>query len=150
MIRKLLHSNPNIAQNIYTVFQESYAVEAEILNAIDFPPLKRPLDNFINSDNSFYGFIVEDKLAAVIEIKTEETHISIDSLVVKPSFFRQGIAQQLIRFIFEKYQSNKYIVETGLANKPAVKLYTKLGFVEMDQWDTDFGVRKVRFETTIH
>lgn len=149
MITKLFHSNPIIAQSIYTVFQESYAVEAEILNVIDFPPLKRPLGNFIDSDSTFYGFLVDDELAGVIEITAEETHISIESLVVKPSFFRQGIAQQLMQFAFKTHRVKKYIVETGLANEPAIKLYSKLGFVEVDQWDTDFGLRKIKFERTI-
>lgn len=146
MITKLFHSNAIIAQSIYTVFQESYAVEAEILNVIDFPPLQRPVEHFMNSVNSFYGLTMEEELAGVIEIKQETSSIDIQSLVVKPSFFRQGVAKQLIQFIFKTYQANAFTVETGLANVPAVRLYKKLGFQEIDQWDTDFDVRKVRFE----
>jgi len=146
LISKLDHSNKNIALNIREVFQESYAVEAEILKAIDFPPLKRPIEDFINSTNSFYGYTVNQKLAGITEIKEEELFIHIQSLVVKPEYFRQGIAQHLLDFVFSSILKDKYIVETGTENIPAINLYMKNGFSEVKQWDTDHGVRKVKFE----
>jgi len=146
VISKLQHRRPHIALSIYNVFQESYAVEAKILQADDFPPLKRPVENFASSHTSFYGYTLQDELAGVIELQKELDSISIESLVVKPSFFRKGIGQQLIQFVLDTYQSKKYTVETGLANEPAINLYAKFGFEETRQWDTDFGVRKIRFE----
>lgn len=146
MISILDHSNKNIALSIIEVFQESYAVEAEILKAVDFPPLKRPIEDFINSTNSFFGFTVDQKLAGIVEIKEEKEFVHIQSLVVKPDYFRQGIAQQLIDFVFSHYVTPKYMVETGIDNTPAVNLYLKNKFIEFKQWDTDHGVRKVRFE----
>jgi ribosomal protein S18 acetylase RimI-like enzyme len=66
--------------------------------------------------------------------------------VVSPRFFRQGIASKLMEFTFNRFDSYLFIVETAVANKPACKLYKKLGFTETDQWDTDHGIRKVKFE----
>jgi len=40
-------------------------------------------------------------------------------------------------------------VETGLKNEPTTQLYLKLGFREVYQYDTDHGVRKVRFEKKV-
>lgn len=41
MIEKLNNKNLDISKNIHSVFQVSYTAEANLLNAIDFPPLNR-------------------------------------------------------------------------------------------------------------
>ncbi len=146
MIKKLSHTDTNIAQGIRQLFQESYAVEAQLLNAIDFPPLKRPLEDFILSTNTFYGYFKNDDLAGTIEIKDDTNLIHIQSLVVKPTHFRKGIGRQLMQYAMATHPSELYIVETGVANEPAIRLYKTLGFIEVDQWDTDHKVRKVKFE----
>lgn len=146
MITRLDNQNRQIAQKIHSVFQASYAVEAELLDAVDFPPLKRSLDNFLNSDTQFYCIWKKKEIAAIVEINSDDQLTHIQSLVVAPKFFRQGLASQLITFVFESFDSKMFMVETGAANGPATKLYKKFGFVEIRQWDTDHGVRKVRFE----
>ncbi len=150
MIEQLQHTNIEIAKNIRAVFQVSYAVEAKLLNAIDFPPLKRPLENYINSNTVFFGYFKNKELAGVIEINHTNDFTYINSLVVAPKFFRQGIAKQLIEFVFNTFDSNLFMVETGVDNEPATKLYKKFGFKEVKQWDTDHGVRKIKFERRIH
>ena len=155
MIQQLANKHPEIAQQIREVFQVSYAVEAKLLRAVDFPPLKRPIEAFLKTETDFYGFYKANQLAAVIEIettpKTDQTNNStssthIQSLVVRPEYFRQGIARSLINFVFNVCDSEVFSVETGLANEPAINLYKKFGFVEVKQWDTNHGVIKVRFE----
>jgi ribosomal protein S18 acetylase RimI-like enzyme len=146
MIHKLQHKNKDIARKIRSVFQISYAVEAKLLSAVDFPPLKRKLVDFIESNNTFFGVFLNDALAGVIEIKKSNTSVHIQSLVVAPKFFRQGIGRKLTEYILNSYDSKIFTVETGVKNKPATELYKKLGFVEVKQWETDHGVRKVRFE----
>jgi predicted GNAT family N-acyltransferase len=42
-----------------------------------------------------------------------------------------------------------FVVETGLANEPASKLYRKFGFTEVKIWDTDHGIRKIKFELKV-
>ena len=49
-------------------------------------------------------------------------------------------------FVLDTYASAVFTVETGIDNHPAINLYVSLGFVEQDQWDTNHGVRKVRFK----
>jgi len=148
MIEKLNQQDISISNKIRAVFQVSYAIEAKLLNAKEFPPLKRPLDSFVKSTNAFYGFWKHNELAAVVEIKEETNSTLIQSLVVNPNFFRQGIARQLIDFVFEKFSSKIINVETGLDNEPAIKLYESFGFKETLQYDTDIGIRKIRFEKT--
>jgi len=149
MIEKLKNSDLEIAKKIRVVFQASYKIEAKLLSAVNFPPLKRPLEKYLESNTDFYGYSKNKELVAVVEINSTKSDILIRSLVVHPNFFKQGIASALLKFVFDTFKSDLFVVETGLANGPATKLYTKFGFIEVQQWDTDHGIRKVKFEKRI-
>lgn len=146
MIKKLNNTKPEVAQEMMEVFRASYAVEAKLLQATDFPPLKRPLEGYMNATTQFYGFYKDQNIAGIIEITVAENTLHINSLVVHPDFFRQGIARQLLDNLFANYYSPIYTVETGADNIPASNLYRSYNFTEINQYDTDHGVRKVRFE----
>ena len=150
MIEKLQHNDIAISNQIHAVFQLSYAVEAKLLGVTDFSPLKRPLESYRNSGNVFFGYLAKTELAGVIEIELTDKHIDINSLVVDPKFFRRGIARKLLEFIFNRFDAQLFIVETGVDNKPATELYKKLGFKEIKQWNTDFGIRKAQFEKRVN
>lgn len=149
MIKKLDNKDIFISEKIRSVFQISYAIEAKLLKATDFPPLKRSLESFLKCDNDFFGYLINGEIAGAIEIDTNDEMTHIQSLVVNPKFFRQGIAKELIEFVFKSYNSEFFSVETGLENGPATKLYRKFDFKEIKKWDTDHGVRKIRFEKRI-
>ncbi|HNP18606.1 MAG TPA: N-acetyltransferase [Fulvivirga sp.] len=145
MISILNHKIAPIANQIYEVFQVSYAVEAQLLKATDFPPLKRTANAIQQSSTMFYGYKVKDSLAAVMEIESKESGIHICSLVVSPTYFRQGIGRKLVSFAKEIGQAKTITVETGLANGPAISLYKNAGFVESKQYLTDVGIWKIAF-----
>jgi len=149
MIKRLQHTNIDTAKTMKAVFQVSYKVEAELLGATDFPPLKRPLEGYTECSNTFYGYFIKDTLAGVIEIIHNADYTHVRSLVVDPKYFRKGIATQLMEFTLDKYDSKLFIVETGAANGPASALYLKLGFTKVCEFDTPFGIRKVKFEKRI-
>lgn len=149
MIKKLDHKIIGISEKIRSIFQSSYAVEAKLLQAKDFPPLKRAIDDFLNSETEFYGYYENQEIVAVIEIENNKDSTHIQSLVVNPKFFRQGIAQSLISYLFDSLDSSIYTVETGAENQPAVTLYKKNGFVEIEQYYAEFDIRKVRFERNL-
>jgi hypothetical protein len=54
-----------------------------------------------------------------------------------------------MEFTFNNFDSNLFVVETGVENVPASKLYIKFGFIEVNQWNTDHGIRKIKFEKKI-
>jgi len=149
MIIKINNKENKIAEEIRAIFQVSYAVEAKMLKAIDFPPLKRTVSQFLKSDSKFYAYYLTKKIAGVIEIENGEDLTHIQSLVVYPKYFRNGIGSKLVQFILDNYKSKIFTVETGIDNHPAIKLYKSFGFQEQKQWNTDHGVRKVRFEKKI-
>ena len=149
MITKINNKRNKIAKEIRDIFQFSYAVEAEMLKAIDFPPLKRTISQFLNSNSEFYAYYLNQNIAGVIEITNNQDLTHIQSLVVYPKYFRNGIGRKLVQFILDTYQSKIFTIETGVDNHPAIKLYQSFGFQEQEQWDTNHGVRKVRFEKKI-
>ena len=149
MIKKLDHTNLAIATKMHIVFQESYSIEAKLLNAINFPPLQRPLQSYIESTTTFFGYHIKDKIVGIIEVSSNEKTTHINSLVVSPHFFRQGIGRDLMDYILQNFSSKVFTVETGLENIPASTLYKNFGFKEIRQWDTDHGVRKVRFKLNL-
>ena len=149
MIIKINNKENKIANEIRSIFQVSYAVEAEMLKAVDFPPLQRTVSQFLKSDSEFYAYYLTKSIAGVIEIDNHEDLTHIQSLVVYPKYFRSGIGRKLVQFILDSYKSKEFTVETGIDNHPAIKLYKSFGFQEQEQWDTNHGVRKVRFEKRI-
>ena len=149
MIIKINNKKNKIAKEIRAIFQVSYTVEAGILKAVDFPPLKRTVSQFLNSNSEFYAYYLIKNIAGVIEIENHEDLTHIQSLVVYPKYFRNGIGSKLVQFILDTYKSRIFTVETGIDNHPAIKLYKSFGFQEQKQWDTNHGVRKVRFEKRI-
>ena len=146
MIEKLNHKEIEVSKKIHVVFQQAYKIEAQLLNIIDFPPLKRPVENYINSDTIFFGYLKDHEIAGVIEIDYNSEYTDINSLVIAPKYFRQGIAGKLIDFVFKTFDSTLFIVETGLKNKPANELYKKFGFKKIKEWYTNHGIRKVKFQ----
>jgi len=149
MILHINNKENKIAEEIRTIFQVSYAVEAKMLKAVDFPPLQRTVSQFLKSDSEFYAYYLTKNIAGVIEIENDEDSTHIQSLVVYPKYFRNGIGRKLVQFILDNYTAKIFTVETGIDNYPAIKLYTSFGFQEQKQWDTNHGVRKVRFEKRI-
>ena len=149
MIIKINNKENKIAEEIRAIFQVSYTVEAKMLKAVDFPPLKRTVSQFLKSDSEFYAYYLIKNIAGVIEIENDKDLTHIQSLVVYPKYFRNGIGRKLVQFILDNYKSKVFTVETGIDNHPAIKLYKSFGFQEQKQWDTNHGVRKVRFEKRV-
>lgn len=145
MIRKIDNSSLKLSQMIYAIFQSSYAVEAEILQHDDFPPLKRTVNEIQQSKTSFYGYFLNEILCAVMELEIYKDHIHIRSLTVAPEFFRQGIGLKLLQFVRDDFKAALLTVETGHGNTPAVNFYLNFGFKKDKVFMTDVGIEKISF-----
>lgn len=143
MIKKLDNSNTDVANKIFTIFQNSYKIEAELIGAVVFPPLLRSAKDIENSTTLFYGFSENDCLAAIIEIVIEDKHLDINSLTVDPNYFKKGIASKLISYVLGITDFSKAIVETAVVNIPAINLYKKHGFAEFKKWTPSHGIEKI-------
>ena len=143
MIETLNNKSALVAKKLFTIWQESYRVEAKLLQVLDFPPLNRTVPDFINSSTRFYGFVKDDKYDAVMELRDNDDVLHIQSLVVQPSQFRKGLASKMIAFVLSENMEYNFTVETGCDNLPAINLYLKFGFVETKQYETDYGIRKI-------
>ncbi len=143
MIETLNNKSALVAKKLFTIWQESYRVEAKLLQVLDFPPLNRTVADFINSSTRFYGFVKDDNYNAVMELRDNDDILHIQSLVVQPSQFRKGLASKMIAFVLSENMEYNFTVETGCDNVPAINLYLKFGFVETKHYETDHGIRKI-------
>ena len=143
MITKLDNSNEEVATQIFTVFQNSYKVEAQLIGTLYFPPLLRSAKDIEDSKTQFYGFIEDNCLAGVIEVALSGKHLKIDSLTVDPNYFRKGIATKLINYTLEAFNFSEAVVETAVVNLPAINLYKRHGFVEFKRWTPSHGIENL-------
>ncbi|WP_404340996.1 GNAT family N-acetyltransferase [Pseudoalteromonas mariniglutinosa] len=152
MIKKLNNANEAVAKQIYTTFQRSYKIEAELIGTLNFPPLSHTVNDIHNSQTLFYGFYDDTQLAGVIELVIINERLEINSLTVDPDHFRKGIAGKLIRYALSERvigtAVTTAIVETAVVNEPAIKLYKKHGFVEFKRWTPDHGIEKLAMVRT--
>lgn len=150
MIQLLNIQNHEIAEQVLQVQLPAYAVEANLMDFYDIPPLHDTVDSLMGSSETFYGYWVEGKQAGAISIEVENQNLQICRLVVHPSYFRQGIGKQLVQFIFEKYKHlKKFEVSTGEQNVPAKKLYMNLGFREVKKVEISPNIYITCFEKAV-
>lgn len=147
MIQLISHRQPEQAARIYQVFQRAYPYEARLLGVKDdiFPPLKRSIEAIQLSDTHFYGYFESNFLAGVVELTIGE-NTRINSFVVDPNYFKQGIGSRMMQVVLENEDTNKFIVETGKQNVPAIALYKKFGFEIVREYDLPQGIVKVVME----
>lgn len=139
----LTQTDNSIAKTIYLLFQKSYPIEAKLIGVESFPPLERSLKEIQNSKTIFLGYYYNGDLAGIAEIELMDRLLDINSFVVSPSFFRQGIGSKLLKHLLTTLSFESAVVETASANQPAILLYKKFGFIEVKNWMTDIGIEKV-------
>lgn len=143
-IEKIDHSEKRVARQIYSVFQRSYRVEADLLGVSSFPPLTNTVKDISLRKTDFYGYWKDSELAAVAELDVSGHFVDICSFVVDPAFFRQGIGSRFLDALLSHFPDRDKVVETGVDNHPAIALYQKQGFIEKSRWLTEIGIAKIR------
>ena len=130
------HRSSDTAQRIHRVQMLAYAQEAQLLGAIDFPPLRRTIEDIRTCQEDFIVAMVDDELVGAISVEpdSEGMGTNIASLVVVPAFQRRGVARALLAEVLRRYGAGTLTVQTGARNEPALSLYAQSGFVEVRRW----------------
>jgi ribosomal protein S18 acetylase RimI-like enzyme len=146
LIKLLDIKNIAVAEQIIELQKASYIVEAELINFMQIPPLLENTEDILNSEETYYGYFVEQDLGGIISYIIDTGILDICKVAVHPDFFKRGIATALIRLVEQTEGIKSMIVSTGLKNDPAVNLYKSLGFVETHVHEVEQGVFIVHFE----
>ncbi|MBA2176684.1 GNAT family N-acetyltransferase [Halobacillus locisalis] len=133
----LSHRDPKVATDILKIQQESYAVEAELINFSDIPPFRDSVQSIVENDETFIGYMIEEKIVGVLAYKEEQEEIDIYRMMVDPAYFRRGIGESLLKHLFATMPNKPVVVQTGKGNEPAVNLYLKYGFEPVDEVEVE-------------
>jgi len=134
MIKKLEIRNLDMRIKIEKLQKESYLVEARLINYFKIPGLIEDEKKLVESQEIFYGYIIDDQLLGIISYKLLNNIIDIHRLAILPNHFNKGIATSLIKNIEKlEIKTQKIIVSTGKKNYPACKLYEKLGYIKINE-----------------
>lgn len=129
---KLDHHLPKIARDIHGVQQAAYALEARLLEVRYFPPLELNEIDIQQSLIEYQGILTGGVLIGTIGYEVVAIGSSnITCLVVLPQWHRQGIATALLTNLLA--DTSTVTVSTAIKNQPAISLYAKFGFVEIDR-----------------
>lgn len=143
MFELLDHRSESVAAQIHALFQRSYEVEARLIGAEDFPPLRRTAQQIRSSPGIYLGVRKSFDLVAAVEYAIDGSHLDIESLAVDPGHFRQGWGTRLLQALLERAEWRTATAETAAGNLPAVALYEKTGFSLSRRWTTGEGIEKV-------
>ena len=111
--------------SLLEVQRRAYQIEAALLDATDFPPLCETIDEIDVEAPIGFVYVIDDDIVGAVTIADG----TITRLIVDPAYFRQGIAQSLLRYVFE-HSLAKHVM-TGARNLPALTLYGRFGFMEV-------------------
>ena len=146
MIERINHRDPILAWQIYQLQQTAYAVERDLIEYPDFPPLRVTAADIQQETEQFLGYWHGDHLVGVISFHATAIRVDIGRLIVHPQAFRQGIASALLTAV-EQYRAPEaaLTVSTAAKNIPAVSLYQKHGYRIVERTRLPDGLELVRF-----
>ena len=87
-----------------------------------------------------WGFFIENELVGFVHLSISFESVDIVNIVVNPSFRRHGIASSLMENILNIYPNcEQLFLEVRVDNLPAINLYNKLGFREINRRKNYYG-----------
>ena len=109
----------NTIKAILNIQKNAYSKEAEIINYKKIPNLFDTEEKIQNSEETFIGYY-RAELLGFLSYKIFSETLDIHRLAVNPTFFRQGIAEKLLKHLEKTIKGIKrIIVRTGKGNFPA-------------------------------
>ena len=134
-VKPLDNSDAAVAAKIYVVQMAAYEQEARLIGAQHFPPLHVTADDVRLSNDLFFGIHCKQDIVGVIAVCENPSmrSLTVNSLVVHPSYQRRGVGRLLLSFVTSQFEALHITVSTAVKNTPALALYAKLGFVEVQR-----------------
>jgi ribosomal protein S18 acetylase RimI-like enzyme len=147
MIEALNHRRPVVAEQIYGIQQASYAVERDLLDYPDFPPLRVRPEDIQQETEQFLGYWNDGTLAGVVSFSVDADRLDIGRMIVHPHCFRRGIASALLAAV-EGYAKRGQVLSVSTAEKnvPALQLYEKHGYRRVQRTVLADGLVLVRLD----
>ena len=147
MIKAIDVKENETAKKVVDLQKGSYTIEANIIGYYEIPPLKDTIASIRQCNEQFFGYYCDNILVGMISYHIEGNCIDICRVAVDPDYFRQGIARSLLLFVEETNKNiKKLLVSTGLKNSPAISLYTRYGFKQIELIESPEGIDLAVFE----
>lgn len=88
----------------------------------------------LNNDvNKTYLYVLKGKLVGFIHIQELVDEIDIIDIVIDNKYRNKGYASKLLKYIFNKYIGKKFVLDVNVNNIPAINLYNKHNFIEINR-----------------
>ena len=99
MIQMLNVQDRDEATELLALQKLAYRKEADLIGSDQIPPLYETLEALQQSTETFYGYVLDGRLAGAISYKRERNLLDIYRMMVHPDYFRRGIARALLQFV---------------------------------------------------
>jgi ribosomal protein S18 acetylase RimI-like enzyme len=133
-------------RQIYQLQQASYAVERDLIDYADFPPLRVTAADIRYEPGIFLGVWAGESLLGILSYTATPQVLDIGRLIVHPSAFRRGVASKLLSAVERNATGQQHLtVSTAEKNGPAVTLYQKHGYRILKRSELPDGLVLVRF-----
>ncbi|WP_164931584.1 GNAT family N-acetyltransferase [Longirhabdus pacifica] len=129
MIRLIDRTSNDELEQLWLMQHAAYRVEANLIGFKALPPLMETKKQLREVPEIFYGYFNESELQGALSLEKNMDNITICRVMVDPDHFGKSIASQLLQHIMNIFHSYLIKVSTSELNEPAIKLYTKHGFV---------------------
>ena len=116
------------AAQLLALQRSAYAVEAALIGDDRIPPLHESLPELRAAALAWLGAVSQDRLVGAVAVRAEDDRLDVDRLVVAPDAHRRGIGSALVTAVLARAGGRPTTVSTGRDNRPARRLYERLGF----------------------
>lgn len=93
----------------------------------------------ISDTDSVYNYMDGEKVLGYLEIRLVDGVIDIMNLFVNEEDRKHGVATALMNEMIEKEDYNRIMLEVNENNNEAIRLYSKLGFKEINLRERYYG-----------
>jgi ribosomal protein S18 acetylase RimI-like enzyme len=131
------------ADKILKIQKAAFLGQARIYNNYQLPPLTQCLESIRSEFNekTFLKVVLKDQIIASARFNVTEGHVTIDRVVVEPTYQNKGIGTTLLREIESRIpNAEAFYLFTGNKSERNIYLYEKMGYKAIKTQVTEQGV----------